>query len=208
MALISLIRLANDAPLREGIWLKRSKNSPIRQYTDTSARLRYASGMHTKRLGAVVLATAIFISPALFAQQALLLTSASHDAVKLSGSDLNGMVHITVTVHNPHANADETYSGVRVADLLAKLGAPLDKELRGAALANYIVATGSDNYKAVLALAEVDPSFHPGEVIVADATDGKPLGAHSGPFKLVVTEDKRPARSVRNLASVELKSVP
>jgi hypothetical protein len=70
------------------------------------------------------------------------------------------------------------------------------------------VATGSDGYKAVLALGEVDPSFHPGEVLVADTMDGKPLDAHSGPFKLVVTEDKRPARSVRNLASIELKSVP
>jgi hypothetical protein len=195
-------------PLRQGIRFERSKSFPIHHYTDTSPLLRYASGMHAKMLGAVVLAAAIFVSPALFAQQALTLTSASHDAVKLSGSDLKGMAHITVTVHNPHANTDETYSGVRLADLLAQLGAPLDKDLRGVALANYLVATGSDNYKAVLALAEVDPSFHPGEVIVADAMDGKPLDAHSGPFKLVVTEDKRPARSVRNLVSLELRSAP
>jgi hypothetical protein len=69
----------------------------------------------------------------------------------------------------------------------------------GPALANYVVATGSNGYKAVLALGEIDPSFHPGEVIVADSMEGKPLDAHSGPLKLVVTEDKRPARSVRNL---------
>jgi hypothetical protein len=35
--------------------------------------------------------------------------------------------------------------------------------------------------------------------------NGQSLDAHSGPFRLVVTEDKRPARSVRNLASIELK---
>jgi hypothetical protein len=35
--------------------------------------------------------------------------------------------------------------------------------------------------------------------------NGKPLDAHSGPLKLVVTEDKRPARSVRNLTALELK---
>jgi hypothetical protein len=50
-------------------------------------------------------------------------------------------------------------------------------------------------YRAVFALAESDPSFHAGEV-VADAMDGKPLDTGSGPFKLVITEDKRPARSV------------
>ncbi len=118
------------------------------------------------------------------------------------------MPHATVTFHNSHTNAVETYSGVRLADLLVKVGAPLGKELRGEALADYVVAIGSDGYKAVLALGEADPSFHPGEVIVADAMDGKPLDAHNGPLKLVVSEDKRPARSVRNLTTIELKSAP
>jgi hypothetical protein len=135
----------------------------------------------------------------------LYLFWARHDSLRMSPTDLKAMPHIAVAFHNSHTNAVETYSGVRLVDLLAKMGAPLGSELRGPALANYVVATGSDGYKAVLALAEVDPSFHPGEVIVADLMDGKPLDAHSGPFKLVVTEDKRPARAVRNLVSIELK---
>jgi hypothetical protein len=127
-------------------------------------------------------------------------------AVTVSLGDLKAMPHITITMHNPHTNADETYSGVQLCDLLAGMGAPLGKDLHGEALANYVVATGLDGYKAVLALGEIDPSFHPGEVIVADSMDGKPLDAHSGPFRLVVGEDKRPARSVRNLTTIELKS--
>jgi hypothetical protein len=145
-------------------------------------------------------------SSAVASKDTLTLTATGHDPVSLSLSDLKSLPHISVTVHNPHSNADETYSGVRVADLLKKVGAPLGPDLRGAALANYIVATGSDGYKAVLALGEIDPGFHPGEVIVADAMNGQPLDAHSGPLKLVVTEDKRPARWVRNLISIELKS--
>ncbi len=124
----------------------------------------------------------------------------------LPSADLKAMPHVTVTIHNAHTNADETYSGIRLADILKKFSVPLGSDLRGKALANYIIGTGSDGYKAVLALAEVDPSFHPGEVLVADTMDGKPLDAHNGPLKLVVTEDKRPARSVRNLVSIELKS--
>jgi len=120
--------------------------------------------------------------------------------------DLKAMPRTTVTVHNEHAKADETYVGVRVADVLAKIGAPLGMNLRGAALSGYIVATGSDGYVAVLALAEVDPTFHSGEVLVADTMNAAPLDAKSGPFKLVVTEDKRPARWVRNLVTIELKS--
>lgn len=136
----------------------------------------------------------------------LLLKAPAHDPWRVNLGDLKSFPQITVTIHNPHTNADETYSGPRLADLLSKLEAPLGSDLHGKALANYIVATGSDGYQAVLALGEVDPSFHPGEVIVADAMNGKPLDEHNGPLKLVVTEDKRPARAVRNLVSIELKS--
>jgi hypothetical protein len=136
----------------------------------------------------------------------LLLTAPSHDPLRLSLTDLKAMPQTTVTFHNSHTNADETYSGVRLADLLAKLGAPLGDALRGKALASYVVATGSDGYRSVVALGEIDPSFHPGEVLVADAMDGKPLDAHNGPFKLIVTEDKRPARSVRNLVQIDWKT--
>jgi hypothetical protein len=128
----------------------------------------------------------------------------------LTPAEIKSMPHIAITVHNPHTNLDENYSGVRLAELLTKFGAPLGKELHGESLALYLVATGSDGYQAVLALAEVDPAFHPGEFIVADtmliAGNDKPLDAHNGPFKLIVTEDKRPARWVRNLVSIELKS--
>jgi hypothetical protein len=126
--------------------------------------------------------------------------------VEITAEELKGLPRKTVTVFNPHANADETYEGVALADVLAKHGVPLGAALRGAAIACYVVATGADGYKAVYSLAELDPSFHPGDVIVADTMDGKALDPHSGPFRMVSTEDKRPARGVRNLVSVELKA--
>jgi hypothetical protein len=114
--------------------------------------------------------------------------------------------HQTVTIFDNHTHVNETYSGVPLMDLLAKLGVPHGKDLMGKALANYIVATGADGYRSVVALGEIDPEFHPGQVLVCDAMDGKPLDAKAGPFRLVVTEDKRPARSVRNLVSIEAKT--
>jgi hypothetical protein len=124
----------------------------------------------------------------------------------IAASELQGMPRKTVVVHNPHTNANEKYEGVELSELLTKYGAPLGKQLRGPALAYYIVATGSDGYKAVFSLAEVDPTFHPGDVLVVDSMDGKPLDAHTGPFRLVATEDQRPARGVRNLVSLEVKA--
>jgi hypothetical protein len=121
-----------------------------------------------------------------------------------TAATLKDYPHQTVTIFDHHTNANETYSGVPLVDLLAHLGVPHGKDLMGKVLADYVVATGSDGYKSVVALGEIDPEFHPGMVLVADGMDGKPLDK-AGPFRLVVTEDKRPARSVRNLVRVELR---
>jgi hypothetical protein len=130
-----------------------------------------------------------------------------HTPVVLSPADFRALPHITITVHNGHTNAAETYSGVSRATLLQKVNVPLGKELHGEAMTSYVVATGSDGYSVVLSLAEVDPEFHAGQVLVADARYGKPL-EKNGPFQLIVSDDKRPARWVHNLASIALRRAP
>jgi len=137
--------------------------------------------------------------------EVLTITAGPGERGVFTSATLKEYPHQTVTIFDHHTNANETYSGVPLIDLLAHLGVPHGATLRGKALANYIVATGSDGYKSVVALAEIDPEFHPGQVLVCDAMDGKPLGA-TGPFRLVVSEDKRPARSVRNLVSIEVET--
>jgi hypothetical protein len=134
----------------------------------------------------------------------VLTADPSHPPVVLSPTDFHALPHITITVHNSHTNVDETYSGVPLATLLQKVNAPLGKELRGEAMTSYVVAVGSDGYSVVLSLAEVDPEFHPGQVLVADAREGKPL-EKNGPFQLIVSDDKRAALWVHNLASIELR---
>jgi hypothetical protein len=161
--------------------------------------------MQTTMRTALAVLIVAFTAACCSAQQALKI-AVNGQVQSLSIADLKALPHHTVTIHNPHANADETYSGVPLIDLLAKQGVPHGHDLHGKALSEYIVVTGSDGYKAVLALAEADPEFHPGEILVADTMDGKPLDEKTGPFRLVVTEDKRPARSVRNLVSIEVRS--
>lgn len=159
------------------------------------------------RIFPVVLQVGDVSSPqAIYAADTLVLSDDSgHTPVVLSLADFHLLPHISATVHNSHTNASETYSGVPLATLLAKMNAPLGKELHGEAMTSYVVATGSDGYSVVLSLAEVDPSFHEGQVIVADTRDGQALGK-SGPFQLIVTDDKRPARWVHNLETIALKS--
>ncbi|MCC7009935.1 MAG: molybdopterin-dependent oxidoreductase [Acidobacteria bacterium] len=96
------------------------------------------------------------------------------------------------------------YEGVLLAELLARAGVPLGADLRGDAVASYIVASASDGYRAVFSLAEVDPAFTHNDVIVADTVDGKPLFAYQGPVRIVAPKDAREARSVRMLQRIDV----
>jgi hypothetical protein len=120
-----------------------------------------------------------------------------------TAATLASLPHVTVTVHNEHTKADETYSGVPLIALLTPLG--VSDKPRGKQLRLYVVAAGSDGYEAVYSIGEVTPDVHDATVIVADTEDGKPIAA-DGPLKLVATGEKRPARWVRNLVAIEVKT--
>jgi hypothetical protein len=80
--------------------------------------------------------------------------------ITLTAEALQSVPRQTVRVHNPHTKSDETYQGVELSVLLARLDAPLGEKLRGNALAMYVVAEGTDKYRAIYSLAEIDPAFH------------------------------------------------
>ena len=124
----------------------------------------------------------------------------------LSPEELAALPHKSVSVFNAHSKANETYSGVPLADLLSKVGVPLGEGVRGKLFLTGVVASGVDGYGVLYSLAEVDPSIHTGDVIVADTVDGKKLDK-DGAFKMVSSEERRPARWVRNLASISMVKV-
>jgi hypothetical protein len=96
------------------------------------------------------------------------------------------------------------YEGVLVAELLRRAGAALGAELRGNALATYVLARAADGYQVVFSIGELDPALTANEIIVADTVDGAPLPDTQGPFRLVAPRDRRGVRSVRLLERLEL----
>jgi hypothetical protein len=126
--------------------------------------------------------------------------------VTLSPADLAALPHKSVAVFNAHSKANETYSGVPLADLLSKAGVPLGESVRGKLFLVGVVASGTDGYGVLYSLAEVDPAIHTGDVIVADMLDGQKL-TKDGAFKMVSSDERRPARWVRNLTSVSVVKV-
>jgi hypothetical protein len=133
----------------------------------------------------------------------LTVSGCTHSPLKLSAEDLAGMPRVTVSV-SEQDGTKVAYEGVLLLDILKRAGAPLGKELRGKALASYLVAKAKDGYEVVFTLAEVDPAFANERILVADKRDGKALFGYQGPLRLVCENDKAGARSVRMLESIEL----
>ena len=116
--------------------------------------------------------------------------------------DLKKMPRKTLHVENAHAKKTEVYEGVALEVLLQKAGVPQGEQVRGAAMATYLLVEAADDYHVIFSLAELDSSFQDSEVLVADTMDGTPLPPDQGPFKLVAPHDKRPARWVKMVKSI------
>jgi DMSO/TMAO reductase YedYZ molybdopterin-dependent catalytic subunit len=123
--------------------------------------------------------------------------------LQLKMEDLAKMPRQTASVKEQDGSA-VNYEGVLLRELLVRAGAPLGKDLRGKALATYILAKAHDGYQVVFGLGEIDPAFGDEPILVADKRDGKPLFGYQGPFRLVCPNDKAGARSVRMLESIEV----
>jgi DMSO/TMAO reductase YedYZ molybdopterin-dependent catalytic subunit len=121
----------------------------------------------------------------------------------LKAEDLAKMPRETVTVPEQDGTKIE-YEGVPLREILKRAGAPLGNQLRGKALASYILAKAHDGYQVVFALAELDAAFANEQILVADKRDGKPLFGYQGPFRIVCPNDKAGARSVRMLETLEI----
>lgn len=120
----------------------------------------------------------------------------------LTAAELKAMPRTTVTIVDQ--GREVKYTGVLVGDVLARAGAPLGRDLSGAAVATYVLASAKDGYQAVFSLAELDPAFTPNDIIIADSVDGQALFDYQGPFRIVAPHDKRGARSIRMLQKLEV----
>ena len=101
-----------------------------------------------------------------------------------------------------------TCEGVSLVALLRHAGAMPDGELRGAQLARFVHADARDGYRVVFSLGELDPATGGRRVFVVDRCNGKPLDTDVGPLRLLVPDDLRPARWVRQLQSITVEETP
>ena len=112
-------------------------------------------------------------------------------------------VQLNATEHG----SQHVFEGALLRDVLAKIGAPAGKAIRGRELADVVIVEARDGYIVALGLAETDSTIRNERVILADRMDGAPLAADKGPFQLVIEGDLRPARSARMVSKIRIERV-
>jgi hypothetical protein len=159
-----------------------------------------------RRAATTILITVLALGSIVYAQDAPTLRVSGPDgrSIALTVHDLEAMPHRSADVVDDQSN-HATYEGVPVFEVLRRVGAPFGRELRGQKMAFYLLVSASDGYHAVFAIAELDPDFTNRLVLLAYRRDGKELSTVEGPFRIIVPDEKRHARWVRNITSLSIK---
>ena len=124
--------------------------------------------------------------------------------LKLSATDLAKLPRQTVSAKD-HDGKAATFEGVALIEVLRLAGVEFGEKLRGKNLALFLVVDAADGYKAVFALPEIDPAFTDQVIILADRRDGKPLREAEGQWRIVVPNEKRQARWVRQVVALTIR---
>ncbi len=126
-------------------------------------------------------------------------------------ADLQAMQQVsqTVTYQAGSSTVTGTFTGVSLWSLLTNAGIiTTNPSVKNDILGKYLVATGSDGYKAVIALGEIAPNFgNKQDLIAIDSNGGQGLGA-DGFARLVIPGDIKGGRYVSNLVGLEVFDAP
>jgi hypothetical protein len=147
----------------------------------------------------------LLLSAALARCQQLAIQTEGGKQTVLTRSDIESLPHVKITTHG--SEAPTTFEGVALRAVLEKAGVEFGHSMRGKRLASCLLVEGADGYRAVIALPELDPDFTDKEVVLAYLQDGKPLDDKAGPYRIVIPEEKRMARWVRQVTKLKIVDV-
>jgi len=145
----------------------------------------------------------IFINVTLVQSQTISIEGEVKKPLKLTVKDLEKYPSAEVKAKDRDGK-EHTFKGTLLSVVLDSAGVTLGKQLRGENLVKYVLVTAADNYQVIYALPEIDPEFTSNTVLLTTHVDGNPLPKGEGPFRLVNPADKRPARWIREIASIKI----
>jgi len=119
---------------------------------------------------------------------------------------LNQSTTETATYLAGPTQTTDTYTGVSLWTLIQDSGLLTDTSIKNDLLRYAVVATGSDGYRAIISLGEIDPAFGNQRDLVAYSDTGGQLGPGGvdGALRLIVPGDHAGGRYVSNLVSLQV----
>jgi len=163
--------------------------------------------MHDVRRRFLILAVLSALSMPAAQAWAQQLTIQNDDGKRtvLSRADLEALPHVKVqaTAHDVSA----AFEGVAVKAVLEKAGVAFGEGMRGKRLASCLLVEAADGYRVVIALPEMDPGFTDKQVVLAFLKDGKAMDSKEGPYRIVIPDEKRPARWIRQVTGLKIVDV-
>ena len=159
----------------------------------------------TVRLVMILVLTAAF-APAGRAQSAAPVVEYGDRKVTLDAATWAKLPRQEMTAEDHGTKA--TFEGVLLRRVLALVNAPAGSEMKGEALRLVVRVEAADGYQAVFALVELDPGFRDKPILLADKRDGKALPENARPFQMVVGDEARAARWVRQVTRIVVTSLP
>jgi DMSO/TMAO reductase YedYZ molybdopterin-dependent catalytic subunit len=157
--------------------------------------------MKTKMLMPVAFFVAAASVVAAPPEERLRVTVPGGTPLDLGAAEIAALPHTEVRAVDSHGKGG-LFRGVDLLELLHRAGAASGDALRGSHLRDVVRVECADDYVVAFTLAELDPAMGARRVLLADGLDGKPLGVEQGPWRLVVPDDKRPARWARQVKKV------
>jgi hypothetical protein len=122
----------------------------------------------------------------------------------LSRADIEALPHSKITTGAP--DSPVTYDVVTLKAVLERARVTFDK-LSGKRLASCLLVEAADGYRVVIALPELDPGFTDKQIYLAFLKNGKPLDEKEGPYRIVIPDEKRMARWVRQVTTLKIVDV-
>ena len=147
----------------------------------------------------------LLLGAALAQCQRLTIQTEGGKQTVLARSDIESLPHVKVTTQGSETSA--TFEGVALRAVLEKAGVEFGHSMRGKRLASCLLVEAADGYSAVIALPEIDPDFNDKQIVLAFLQDGKPLDPKTGPYRIVIPDEKRMARWVRQVTTLKIVDV-
>ena len=158
-----------------------------------------------RRLFPVVVGVVLILQSIVAHSQQLTIQTEDAKPTILSRADLEALPHVKLQASAHDVSA--SFEGVTLKSVLEKAGVGFGETLRGKRLAFCLVAEAADGYRVVIALPEMDPAFTDKQIILAFLKDGKPLDEKEGPYRIVIPDEKKPARWIRQLTALKIVNV-